>query len=287
MTGFGAVKVETEEYEIQVEVKTLNSKYLDFNMRPDPLFSAREPEIRSLISQKLVRGKIVFNLNFTNLKALSDMRVNQDVVAHYYQELKKTAEQIDAPQHDLFRIAMLLPNTYTTDAQSCGDEEWKIIRQAIEQAIEKCNEFRAREGKLLQQMLAQSLDTLENLLQKVEEQDPERLIKIREKLKKHVDEFVSHEHFDSNRFEQELIYYIEKLDIAEEKTRLRSHLPYFREILEKPADSHGKKLNFIAQEIGREINTIGSKANDVQIQHLVVNMKEELEKIKEQISNVI
>lgn len=287
MTGFGAVKVETEAYEIQVEIKTLNSKYLDFNMRPDPLFSAREPEIRTLISQKLVRGKIVFNLNFKNLKALSDMRVNQDIVAHYYQELQKTAEQINAPQHDLFRIAMLLPNTYTTDAQSCGDEEWKVIRQAIEQAINKCNEFREREGQNLQNMLAESITNLENLLEKVEARDPERVVKIREKLKKHVEEYVAHEHFDPNRFEQELVYYVEKLDIAEEKTRLRSHLPYFREVMEKPADSHGKKLNFIAQEIGREINTIGSKANDVQIQHIVVNMKEELDKIKEQISNVI
>lgn len=287
MTGFGAVTKKTEEYEIRVEVKTLNSKYLDFNMRPDPLFSAREPEIRNLISQKLVRGKVVFNLSFINRKAVSDMRVNQEIVSHYYNELKKTAELVDAPQQDLFRIAMLLPNTYTTDVQSCGDEEWKVIREVMEEALDKCSEFRQREGENLQKMLAESITSLENLLAKVEERDPARVIKIREKLQKHIEEFVESEYFDKNRFEQEVVYYVEKLDIAEEKTRLRSHLPYFREVMEKSAESHGKKLNFIAQEIGREINTIGSKANDVQIQHLVVNMKEELDKIKEQISNVI
>ncbi len=287
MTGFGTAQLETDAYEIRAEVKTLNSKYLDFNFRLDPMFSAREPEVRNLISQKLVRGKVNLHLHFVNREALSDLRVNQEIVQHYYQELQKTADLVGSSTQDLFRIAMLLPNTYTTDANSCGDEEWKVIRSVIEKAIEKCTDFRQQEGKNLQEMLRQSIDSIEDLLEKIEERDPERVVKVRQRLKKHIEEFTSHEHFDPNRFEQEVVYYVEKLDIAEEKTRLRSHLPYFREVMAKKAHSHGKKLNFIAQEIGREINTIGSKANDVQIQHLVVNMKEELDKIKEQINNVI
>lgn len=287
MTGFGTVRVETERYAIEVLLKTLNSKYLDFNMKPNPVLLTHEPEIRSMISQELVRGKILLDLNFKTLKAVSSAQINHEIVQHYYQELQKVAQKLDAPTHDLFRMAMQLPNTYTSDTNVCGDDEWQVLKDAILRAIAKCKEFRADEGKNLQVMLDASITRIEDVLGEVERRDPERIVRIRQKLNKHIQEFVSHDAFDENRFAQEMVYYVEKLDIAEEKTRLRSHLPYFRQIMQSSSNSHGKKLNFIAQEIGREINTIGSKANDVQIQHLVVEMKEELDKIKEQISNVV
>ena len=226
-------------------------------------------------------------VSYSSKAAVSQMKVNQTVVANYYQELKQTADQLQAPDADIFRIVMMMPEVYhnVSDTEAI-EEDWETVREAIQMAVNACNAFRTQEGAALETELKQYIGNISDALEKVNGRDPERVRRIKEKLTQQVQDFVESEQFDENRFEQELIYYIEKLDISEEKVRLRNHLDFFIETLELPASS-GKKLGFIGQEIGREINTIGSKANDAEIQRLVVGMKEELEKVKEQVLNIL
>ena len=216
--------------------------------------------------------------------------VNRALVNAYYQDLNLTSKGLgfDANPTELLSLALQMPNAYQTAVadESSRDQEWELIQQAVTQAIEKCNDFRQQEGQLTADKLLDYVEAIRTLLAKVAEQDVHRIPAVRERLEKQVSDLMAADNFDPNRFEQELIYYIEKYDISEEKVRLTNHLDYFTETL-KSADSNGKKLNFISQEIGREINTIGSKANDAIVQRLVVQMKDELEKIKEQTLNIV
>jgi uncharacterized protein (TIGR00255 family) len=288
MTGFGAVVIDNEDYSLQIELKSLNAKHLDVFIKLPTVFSEKEIEIRNLIGKILERGKISLFLNFFNKKNPDDrVIVNRPLVVQYYQDLKAIAELVGAAQDDLLRLAMMMPQAYIPAPISVAqDVIWTDIQTQLHKVLEQCEEFRLREGKELYQMFINCIQKIEDYLQKIEEQDPERVQHIRQRMHQQVAELKQDEQFDANRFEQELIYYIEKLDINEEKIRLKSHLKYFTDVLNEPI-SNGKKLNFIAQEIGREINTIGSKANDAAIQHWVVGMKEELEKIKEQLNNII
>jgi uncharacterized protein (TIGR00255 family) len=291
MTGYGVATVESASLNVTVEVKTLNSKFLDIYCRIPKNYSEREIEIRNMLTQALERGKVECTLTFQQTgEAAGTSMVNRPLVKAYFQDLKQTAQELkfEPEPTELLRIALQLPNVYNSEVanEERREQEWEQIRQAVQEAIRKCNSFRQHEGDLTAAKFAEYIGTIRSLLEQVVGLDVHRIPAVRERLERSVRELLSDENFDPNRFEQELIYYIEKYDISEEKVRLSNHLNYFMETLQAP-DSNGKKLNFIAQEIGREINTIGSKANDAGIQRLVVQMKDELEKIKEQTMNVI
>src|SRR6186713_1022219 len=288
MTGFGQCSLDDGQLQITAEVKSLNSKFLDLNLRIPKVFSDKEIEIRNLISEKLDRGKVSLAVDYQRYgEEEIKQSYNEKLFIAYYSELKKLADRVIAPYDQLFELALNSPEVIQTKIkESNSDEEWGNIKSCIVQALDKCDHFRKTEGKVLEQMLKGCCSVIYQELKNVELLDPKRIERMREKLKGNVVNFFGEEGYDTNRLEQEIIFYIEKLDINEEKVRLKSHLDYFIKAL-KESQSSGKKLGFISQEIGREINTIGSKANDAEIQQHVVVMKEELEKIKEQLNNVL
>ena len=291
MTGYGVANIESESINVTVEIKTLNSKFLDIYCRVPRNYSEREIEIRNLVTQSLERGKVEVSLTVQPVgKAVATTAVNRPLVKAYFNDLSETAGELGFTGNttDMLRMALQMPNAYNTESVSETDRDgdWEQIKEAVHEALKKCTIFREQEGKMTSDKFEDYIGTISRLLEEVKEQDKLRIPAVRERLEKQVRELLSDENFEPNRFEQELIYYIEKFDISEEKIRLANHLSYFTETLQSP-ESNGKKLNFIAQEIGREINTIGSKANDYGIQRFVVQMKDELEKIKEQTMNII
>lgn len=288
MTGFGQASADDGQSKIYVEVKSLNSKFLDLNLRLPKAFSDRELEVRNLISEKLERGKVSVSIEY---EKLSDGTVkqsyNETLFVAYYAELKKLADRVYAPYEALFEQALNSPDVIQNNfREEVGEEVWSRVKSLLLDALKQCDNFRVDEGKILGSMLANCCKVIEQSLERVKELDPKRVARIRERLKNNVVSFFGEEGFDTNRLEQEIIFYVEKLDINEEKVRLKSHVDYFMDALREP-QSNGKKLGFIAQELGREINTIGSKSNDSEIQKHVVVMKEELEKIKEQLNNIV
>jgi uncharacterized protein (TIGR00255 family) len=288
MTGFGTARRANERLEAVVEVKSLNSKSLDTNFRLPRSFSDKELEVRNILNQVLERGKINVNIELQSIgEKKNKLNINRPLAKTYFEELQSLAAEVGASQQDIFRLVLQMPDIYNQeDNTEEKEQDWQIIKQALQEAAQACNEFRVTEGKELASNLTSYIDKIRGLLEQVAVHDPQRMDNIRNRITSHIGEVTADEHFDKNRFEQEMIYYIEKLDISEEKVRLRVHLDYFTEVLTKE-ESPGKKLNFISQEIGREINTIGSKANDAQIQRYVIDMKEELEKIKEQSLNIL
>lgn len=289
MTGFGQAAADDGQSRIYAEVKSLNSKFLDLNIRLPKIFSDRELEVRNLISEKLERGKVSVTLEYERLGDVTMKQTyNESLFIAYYSELKKLADRVYASYGDLFQLALNSPDVIQggTREEGAADEEWQKARGLLLDALGKCDAYRQDEGKVLDEMLANCCGRIGESLEAVKQLDPHRVARIRERLRNNVASFFGEEGFDTNRLEQEIIYYIEKLDINEEKVRLQSHLDYFMESL-RSSQSNGKKLAFISQEIGREINTIGSKCNDADIQKHVVLMKEELEKIKEQLGNIV
>ncbi len=288
MTGYGAIQTDNDQHSLTVEVKSLNSKSLDLFTKIGHIFSDKEIEIRNYIAQQLERGKISVVVNYIRkTEAEGRVKINRLLVAQYYHDLKETAKLLEADSSDLLRLALAMPDAYEqANPAPASESEWQAVWEGISQATALCDAFRTKEGKVLEEMLKGSIAAIRSQLAAIDAKDPKRMAHIREKIRQQVSELIEKKAFDENRFEQELLFYAEKLDIAEEKVRLKSHLDYFLEVMEEPI-SNGKKLNFIAQEMGREINTIGSKANDAALQRLVVAMKEELEKIKEQLNNVL
>jgi uncharacterized protein (TIGR00255 family) len=290
MTGFGYALTETPTMTITAEVKSVNSKFFDLSMRTPRNFPAeRDIELRNLLKDTLQRGKVSAMLDIQYKEATKQpTNINAELLKGYFEQLKTVAEELHAPTHDIFRIAAMMPNVVVQDNQKTefSEEEWQAIFQTFQNAMKKCETFRAEEGTMLANIFADYTNNIASLLLKVNEFDAPRLEYIRQKVKTRVTELLSDEAFDANRFEQEMLYYIEKLDITEEKIRLKNHLDYFLKTLQGK-DASGRKLNFITQEIGREINTIGSKANDASIQRFVVEMKDDLEKIKEQLANIL
>ncbi len=288
MTGYGVSRFENDLLRVVVEIKTLNSKFLDANVRLPKAFNSREVEIRNELTNKLERGKISLTLEYEYLGEKPPKAVvNKELIKKYYIQLKEAAEFVGVNEPDLFKIALGMPMAVENLSDDGDyDEEWNIIKEVVATAISKCDNFRTQEGAKLQEKLTSYIQEIDKLLEEVKKRDPERLKMVKERIKAHVSENIAEDVIDQNRLEQELIYYVEKLDIAEETVRLKSHLDYYIEIL-KSSNSSGKKLGFVSQEIGREINTIGSKANDAVLQQLVVKMKEENEKLKEQILNII
>ena len=292
MTGFGKSQKELQDLQIRVEVKSLNSKFTDLFCRLPKSLSAKEIDIRNYLTQQLERGKIELNLHLQkNNENVERSILPQAQIVTYFTELKRLASELGIKNMDenaLYLQAMSMPNLNSADQTQDEEEEiealWKVVFEAVQEAVKECKEFRAREGKVVEDKFREYITSIKSGLAQVIEQDKVRMPGIRERMRNALLELGLKEDFDKNRFEQEVVYYIEKFDISEEKVRLATHLDYFIEILE---EGNGKKLNFMAQEIGREINTIGSKANDSTIQRLVVNMKDELEKIKEQTANVL
>lgn len=288
MTGFGQCTLDNGQVQIAAEIKTLNSKFLDLNLRLPKIFSDKEMEVRNMISEKLERGKVSLAVEY---QRYGDDEIkqsyNEKLFIAYSSELRKLADKVIAPYDQLFALALASPEVIQLKLkESNADEEWTNVKSCIIQALENCDQFRRSEGHVLEKMLKACCTVIYQELKSVDDLDPKRIQRMRDKLKGNVVTFFGEEGFDTNRLEQEIIFYIEKLDINEEKVRLKSHLDYFMSILKEP-QGNGKKLGFISQEIGREINTIGSKASDAEIQKHVVAMKEELEKIKEQLNNVV
>lgn len=288
MTGFGQVTTPIGEATLQIEIKTLNSKFLDLSIRIPRVLSEKEVEIRSIITEKLERGKVSVSIEY--IKAATQeiqQQYNEAMFVAHYAELKKLADKVMAPYDNLFELALKSPEVQQTQEREAFDVQmYERFVSTLKEALDQCDSFRKTEGSSLVEKFQSYISSIAGSLIKVEKIDPLRIEKIRTKIKKGITDFFGDEGFDSNRLEQEIIFYIEKLDIHEERVRLKTHLDYFLKVMKEP-QSNGKKLAFLAQEIGREINTIGSKANDAEMQKEVVNMKEELEKIKEQLNNVL
>lgn len=288
MTGFGQSAFDDGASQLYAEVKSLNSKFLDVNLRLPKAFSDKELEVRNLISEKLERGKISLSLEYNRqADAKTRQTYNETLFVGYYAELKKLADRVYAPYDNLFELALNSPDVIQGQLREETSEQiWNQAKTLLIGVLARCDAFRVDEGKVLDAMMKKCCERIGEYLDRVRELDPMRVEKIRERLRANVHAFFGDEGFDTNRLEQEIIFYVEKLDINEEKVRLKSHLDYFLKALDEP-QSNGKKLGFISQEIGREINTIGSKSNDAEMQKYVVLMKEELEKIKEQLNNVL
>ena len=281
MTGYGKTEIQLPTKKITIEIKTLNSKNLDLNVRTPSYFKEKELEVRKKIASALVRGKVDFSIYIENIGANVSSQLNEKAIKTYMEQLKSIS---DASELELLQMAIRLPETLETKKGEIDETEWKEIDAAITATLKKINKYRQDEGEVLKQDFIKRISLINEFLNEVIELDPQRIENVKGKLQKAISELEVK--VDENRYEQELIYYLEKLDITEEKVRLKSHLEYFLKEL-NASISNGKKLGFITQEIGREINTIGSKANFAGMQKWVVQMKDELEKIKEQNLNVL
>jgi len=281
MTGYGKSVLQLPTKKITVELKSLNSKNLDLNARMPSIYREKELVIRKILADKLVRGKVDFSIYVDATAEDTSTQINTPVVKQYITQLKQVVHGDDM---DLLKMAVRFPDALNTVREEIDENEWKTIEAEVHHAIQDLNNHRLHEGEVLEADFKKRIVSIGNLLEKVIAIDPERVEGVRERLLKGVQEL--REKYDENRFEQELVYYIEKFDITEEKVRLKNHLNYFNESINSE-DSNGKKLGFISQEMGREINTIGSKSNYAPMQQLVVQMKDELEKIKEQLLNVL
>jgi uncharacterized protein (TIGR00255 family) len=288
MTGFGQVTTNFADANIIIEVKSLNSKFLDLSLRLPKKFSDKENEVRTLVADGLERGKVSVVIEYQKKLGLGEtQRYDENLFSLNYAELKKLADKVMAGYDTLFQMALDSPGVKQTDVPETADPaEWDKTVSLLKSAIEACNTFRDAEGKALGNKLEGYISNINQGLQQVIKLEPARTEKIKNKLRESILSTFTNENADTNRLEQEMIYYIEKLDVQEECVRLSTHLSYFLSVM-KDSNSNGKKLGFISQEIGREINTIGSKANDAAIQKYVVEMKDELEKIKEQLNNVL
>ena len=280
MTGYGKSIVHLPSKKVTIEIRTLNSKNLDINTRIPSEYKEKELEIRKNIAKELVRGKIVFNLFIESTGIDQSVHINIPMVKKYMEELKNINPD---GSDNLLEIAMRLPDIISSEKGELDPKEWKLVNQGINEAINNTVDYRITEGKVLEKDFINRIDTIYQLLEDVAVLDVERKQKLREKLIKAIEDL--RQNVDENRFEQEMIYYLEKLDITEEQVRLKNHLDYFLEMLETK-ESNGRKLGFITQEMGREINTLGSKANFASMQKNVIRMKDELEKIKEQNLNI-
>jgi uncharacterized protein (TIGR00255 family) len=287
MTGFGKSVAELPQKKITIEIKSLNSKQLDLNLRLPWLYKEKETEIRNILSQRLDRGKIDISVNFDVLDNEIIPVINKNVVKNYFNQLKEIAGELDIKiDSELLPAIMKLPDALKTEKQELSDDEWTLVKEKINESVDQLDSYRIEEGKSQEADLVRCIAKILNFLEEIEKFEGDRITRIRERLNSALEENAASVSIDANRFEQELIFYLEKLDINEEKVRLKKHCEYFLEKM-ATAPPNGKILNFITQEIGREINTIGSKANDASMQKLVVMMKDELEKIKEQSLNVL
>jgi len=287
MTGYGNAVVSYKDKKIHVEIKSLNSKQLDLQTRIAPLYREKEMECRAMVAEALIRGKVDMSVWIEKESTVDATPVNAALVENYYHQLKDVAQKVGIPEpEDWMYTLTRMPDVLTkTDVETLDDAEWAIVKGAVADALKSLVDFRKQEGAALQKKFTEKIDNIAQLLADIEPYEKSRVEKIKTRIEGGLKQIPDVE-YDKNRLEQELIYYIEKLDISEEKQRLANHLKYFRETMEEPA-GQGKKLGFIAQEMGREINTTGSKSNQAEMQNIVVKMKDELEQIKEQVLNAL
>lgn len=286
MTGFGKAEVVFSGKKITVEIKSLNSKQLDMNTRIPVAYREKDVEIRNILSQEVERGKVEFIITLDTIDKSVLSAINQAVVKSYYEEIKDLSEKLGiALPSEWFSVILRLPEVIRTEITELDEKEWQAVKQAIYKAINSIREFRKQEGLMLENVFIAKIGNINRLLKEIETYETERVEKIKSRITENL-AVIDPGSYDENRFEQELIYYIERLDINEEKMRLNNHLKYFVETL-RSEKNQGRKLGFIVQEIGREINTLGSKSNHALMQRIVVQMKDELEQIKEQIFNVL
>jgi uncharacterized protein (TIGR00255 family) len=287
MTGYGKAVVAYKDKKIHVEVKSLNSKQLDLNTRIAALYREKEMEMRQMVAEALIRGKVDMSVWIEKDMAVDPTPINAALVENYYQQIKSISEKTGIPvPEDWFYTLLRMPDVLTkTDTEELEEEEWQTVKGAVSEALKNLVDFRTQEGAALQKKFTEKIDNIAILLAEIEPYEKSRVEKIKQRIVEGLQQIPGVD-YDKNRLEQELIYYIEKLDISEEKQRLTNHLKYFRDTMNEPA-GQGKKLGFIAQEMGREINTTGSKSNQAEMQNLVVKMKDELEQIKEQVLNAL
>ena len=287
MTGYGKAVVAYKDKKIHAEVKSLNSKQLDLNTRIAPLYREKEMEMRQMVAEALIRGKVDMSVWIEKDTAVDPTPINTALVENYYNQIKAIADKTGIPlPEDWFYTLLRMPDVLTkTDVEELGDEEWQAVKQAVSDALKNLVDFRIQEGAALEKKFSEKVDNIQHLLAGIEPLEKGRVEKIKARIIDGLQQIPGVD-YDKGRMEQELIYYIEKLDISEEKQRLTNHLKYFRDTMREPA-GQGKKLGFIAQEMGREINTTGSKSNQAEMQNIVVKMKDELEQIKEQVLNAL
>ena len=287
MTGYGKAVVAYKDKKIHVEVKSLNSKQLDLNTRIAPLYREKEMEMRQMVAEAIIRGKVDMSVWIEKDTDVDPTPINAALVENYYQQIKSISEKTGIPvPEDWFYTLLRMPDVLTkTETEELEDEEWLTVKGAVSEALKNLVDFRIQEGAALQKKFTEKIDNIAILLAEIEPYEKSRVEKIKQRIVEGLQQIPGVD-YDKNRMEQELIYYIEKLDISEEKQRLTNHLKYFRDTMNEPA-GQGKKLGFIAQEMGREINTTGSKSNQAEMQNLVVKMKDELEQIKEQVLNAL
>jgi uncharacterized protein (TIGR00255 family) len=287
MTGYGKAVVAYKDKKIHVEVKSLNSKQLDLNTRIAALYREKEMEMRQMVAEALIRGKVDMSVWIEKDMAVDPTPINAALVENYYQQIKSISEKTGIPvPEDWFYTLLRMPDVLTkTDTEELEEEEWQTVKGAVSEALKNLVDFRTQEGAALQKKFTEKIDNIAILLAEIEPYEKSRVDKIKQRIVEGLQQIPGVD-YDKNRLEQELIYYIEKLDISEEKQRLTNHLKYFRDTMNEPA-GQGKKLGFIAQEMGREINTTGSKSNQAEMQNIVVKMKDELEQIKEQVLNAL
>ncbi len=287
MTGFGKAELEVGNKKISIELKSLNSKQLDINTRIPALYREKDIEIRKIFSDTLIRGKIDFAIYVENLGDASTAKVNEAIVKDYYAQLSSVQKELGLPVTEaIMQSIMRLPETVKIVYEQLDESEWLMVRDKIIETIAELDKFRDQEGQALHVDMEANIAAIMELLSQVEPFEKQRIENIRSRIQESLKDLTLNGNVDHNRFEQELIYYLEKLDINEEKVRLTNHCKYFLETMDEPEPA-GRKLGFIAQEIGREINTLGSKANESNIQRIVVQMKDNLEKIKEQVLNIL
>ena len=287
MTGYGKAVVAFKEKKINVEVKSLNSKQLDLNTRIAPLYREKEMEIRQMVAEAVIRGKVDMSVWIEKDMAVDATPINAALVENYFEQMKSISDKTGIPMpEDCFYTLLRMPDVLTkTETEVLDEEEWLVVREAVKEALKNLVDFRTQEGAALQKKFTEKIDNIACLLAEIEPFEKSRIERIKARIIDGLQQIPGVE-YDKNRLEQELIYYIEKLDISEEKQRLANHLKYFRDTMNEPA-GQGKKLGFIAQEMGREINTTGSKSNQAEMQNIVVKMKDELEQIKEQVLNAL
>lgn len=286
MTGFGKAEGNVGDRKVTFQIRSLNSKNLDLNLRLPGIFRELEGEMRKMIGDQLNRGKVELNLNMEHQSSINAPKLNRELFKKYFEEMKSLSQELGSESEDLITTVSHFPEVFSAEEQDLSDEEKTACLHILNKAIDQLNEFRIAEGEQLMNDLKQQIDHIAKFLGEALKFEDARIETLRQRVQQKLDEHLEPGNIDKDRFEQEMIYYMEKFDISEEKVRLRSHCEYFIEVLDSEGQQ-GKKLNFIAQEIGREINTLGSKANHAEMQKQVVLMKESLEKIKEQILNVL
>ena len=287
MTSYGRGSAQLKDRQVAVEIKTLNSKFIDLRLKVPTNFNENEMWLRKYLQDKLLRGKIEVNIGFENKEGSETYQINRSVFKQYHHQLKAISEKLDLPTHDLISAIMRLPDVISSAEETLSEEEWTLIKGAIDDALNKIDAHRKEEGMSIEKDLVKQLQLILEYLGKVKPFEDERVLKVRQRMSNNLGEYLQRENVDENRFEQEVLFYLEKIDITEEKVRLKQHCDYFLQELQNSEILKGRKLNFISQEIGREINTLGAKAYSSDIQKYVVLMKDALEKIKEQLANIV